>query len=83
LAAGNVIRSENFLIAHDRIHHGGDVLPAGIGMTQAKGVAHLVKKNAADIRNRGAVRHELQRAAVGIEARGPVKKRVGFDHGPA
>src|SRR5205814_10071271 len=83
LAARDVIGSKHFLVADDRIHHGRYVLSAGVGMSETERVPHLMKKNAANIRDRGAMRYELQRAAIRVENGGAVKERVGFNHAPA
>src|SRR6266478_3244093 len=55
LSARDVIRRENFLVAHDGIHHGGNVLTASVRMAKAERVSHFVKKNAPNVGDGRAV----------------------------
>src|SRR6202045_3702182 len=80
LPARDVIVREHLLVAHDRIHHRDDTLFALIRMAEPEPMAELVQKNAADIRDGGPVRDELQRAAIRVEILRDIKERIRFPH---
>ena len=60
MSARDVIGGKNFLIAYDRVHNSGEVLPASIGVSQTQRVADLMQKNAANIGNHRTIMNELQ-----------------------
>ena len=83
LPTRDIVSRQDFLIAHDRVHHCDNLLSAAIRVSEPERVTQLVEKNAPDIRDGRPGTGELERTAVGIKGSGLIKEDIGFDHGRA